>query len=459
MRRIYIAIVAVGIVFSACKKESAITPGGNLTDWTDATHGVNASPNYSLIFNDNAVQRFDIVIDADYWAVMQSDLESIVGSTGGGPGSFSDENPIYIPCQFYHNGTQWYDVGIRYKGNSSLNSAYQQGNGKLPFRLEFNHFEDENPEIWGQAFHGFQQLSLSSSYNDKSLIREKVTADIFRDFGVPAPRTSFVRVYIDFGDGATYFGLYTIVEVIFDTMIETQFTSGGTCYKPDGDGARLNDLSSISTDDISVKSGDDTDLTELKNMVEKLIDGSRTSNPSQWRSELEEVLDINEYLKYLAANQVIANWDTYGLMTHNYYLYTNPTDGKVNWIPWDNNEALTTTGPQNPLDFDFGNLSNTNPGSGGVHTWPMLYNIYNDATYKGMYNGYIDDFLAGAGSISAMNSRVIDAHSLVEQYVTGPDGEQNGYTFLTNSSDFTTAHNDVLTHISSQWSAADAYTP
>lgn len=34
------------------------------------------------------------------------------------------------------------------------------------------------------------------------------------------------------------------------------------------------------------------------------------------------------------------NWDTYGRMTHNYYLYNNPESGKLEWIPWDNNEAL-----------------------------------------------------------------------------------------------------------------------
>ena len=152
---------------------------------------------------------------------------------------------------------------------------------------------------------------------------------------------------------------------------------------------------------------------ELEELVTKLTASNRTTDPAQWRSDLESVLDVDQYLKYLAANQVISNWDTYGKMTHNYYLYTNPADGKINWIPWDNNESLTTTGPQSPLDFDFGNLSNTNP-SGSNHTWPMIYNLYQDATYKSMYDSYVDQFI-GTLDVSYVSAKVTTAHSLIEQ--------------------------------------------
>ena len=119
--------------------QNFINSGGGLADWTDATHGPNASPNYNIVFNQNEVQRLDIVIEPDYWEVMQSDLDALMAASGTG---FTDESPIYVPCQMYHNGKQWYDVGIRYKGNSSLKNAYQQGNGKLPLRIEMNHFEN-----------------------------------------------------------------------------------------------------------------------------------------------------------------------------------------------------------------------------------------------------------------------------------------------------------------------------
>ena len=45
-------------------------------------------------------------------------------------------------------------------------------------------------------------------------MREKVGSDLFRDFGVPCARSVFCRVYVDFGEGPVYFGLYTMLEVI-----------------------------------------------------------------------------------------------------------------------------------------------------------------------------------------------------------------------------------------------------
>lgn len=69
-------------------------------------------------------------------------------------------------------------------------------------------------------------------------MREKVSCDMFRDFGVPAPMTAFYEMWIDYGEGPVYFDLYTAVEVVFETTLNKQFGSNsGNCYKPDGDGA------------------------------------------------------------------------------------------------------------------------------------------------------------------------------------------------------------------------------
>jgi len=48
-----------------------------------------------------------------------------------------------------------------------------------------------------------------------------------------------------------------------------------------------------------------------------------------WRQNLESVFDVYGFLKYLAVNAVIQNWDTYGRMTHTYYLYDNPKKMKL----------------------------------------------------------------------------------------------------------------------------------
>ena len=54
----------------------------------------------------------------------------------------------------------------------------------------------------------------------------------------PAAHTSFCRVFVDFGEGPIYFGLYTIIEEVDDTVIDDQFDDDdGNLYKPEGTGA------------------------------------------------------------------------------------------------------------------------------------------------------------------------------------------------------------------------------
>ncbi len=50
--------------------------------------------------------------------------------------------------------------------------------------------------------------------------------------------TAFYTLYVDYGEGPVYFGVYTMVEEVDDTVLETQFADDdGNLYKPDGDGA------------------------------------------------------------------------------------------------------------------------------------------------------------------------------------------------------------------------------
>lgn len=110
-------------------EEETIVDTKTYPDWTDATHSKNTELDYSTVFNQNEVLCFYIKIDSDDWLNMQSDLSSNLGSTSRRPcqATTSDFDPIWVPCSFNFNDTECYHVGIRYKGNSSLQSTYQSG--------------------------------------------------------------------------------------------------------------------------------------------------------------------------------------------------------------------------------------------------------------------------------------------------------------------------------------------
>ena len=128
------------------------------------------------------------------------------GRQGGGPPSLTTRDPIYVPVTVDHDRRVWTHVGMRFKGNSSLMATNMSGNGKIPFRLDFDRYEAEFPEIRNQRFYGFQKLTFSSNFGDDSQIREVLATEIFRDRGVPAPRAAFYRVFVDTGEGPAVLG-------------------------------------------------------------------------------------------------------------------------------------------------------------------------------------------------------------------------------------------------------------
>jgi spore coat protein H len=290
---------------------------------------------------------------------------------------------------------------------------------KLSFKLDFDQFENEYPQIDNQRFHGFKKLSLKNNFDDASFMREKVASDVFINAGLAGPHTAFYAVYVDHGDGPTYFGLYTMVEEVSDGVIDAQFSSDkGNLYEPDGNAASFAN-GSFDTDQLVKETNEDeADFSDVKALCDVLHDASRTSDAAAWRTSLESVFDTEVFLKYLAVNTTIQNWDTYGLMTHNYYLYNNPGNNLLTWIPWDNNEALQNGKMTGALPLNFSSLT--------VSRWPIIGYLYQDEVYKAKYDAYLSEVINGAFEPSALQSLYSQYETLLEPYATT---EQQGSTF------------------------------
>lgn len=459
MKRIifsFFMFLGILILVSSCNKENAyeLTFDDTIfetTDWTDATHSKGADSDFNEVFNDNSVKRLDFVISKERWDGMLKDMENTYGTFGSGRsrgGLLEPENdPIFVPADVYYNDKQWYKVGLRFKGNSSLQSSWGSGILKLSFKMDFDEFEDQYPQIDNQRFYGFKKFSLKNNFNDHSQLREKVGGDIFRNAGLAAPHTAFYTLYVDHGDGPEYFGLYTLVEEVDDTVIETQFLdNNGNLYKPDGDAASFAEGTYNQGEYEKKTNEDEADFSDVSDLLSILHDDTRTSAPETWRANLEAVFDTDVFLKYLAVNTAMQNWDTYGRMTHNYFLYNDPTTNKLTWIPWDNNEALQTGNQGGSLPLDFSGLNAT--------AWPLIGYLYQDEIYKAQYDNYLQEIIGGPFSAGIIQAQYATYSSLIEPYATT---ERQGYSFLNSSGDFQTAINTLNAHAAARVAAVIDY--
>ena len=421
------------------------------SDWTEATHSKDAEPNFDEVFDNSKVKRLDLVITAERWQSMLDDMTATYGTFGSAsrtPGLVgTDNDPIFVPGDVYYNDKQWYRVGMRFKGNSSLQSSWNEGILKLSFKLDFDEFEDNYPQIDNQRFYGFKKFSLKNNFDDKSLLREKIASVVFNNAGLAVSHTALYTVYVDHGDGPEYFGLYTLTEEIDDTVIETQFASDdGNLYKPEDGSANFVE-GTFNPENFEKKTNEDeADWSDIMALFSALHDDSRTSAPALWRENLEAVFDVDVFLKYLAVNGIIQNWDTYGRMNHNFYLYNNPETAKLTWIPWDNNEALQDGKMGGALALDFSNLNSS--------SWPLITKIYADEVYKARYDSYLQEVIEGAFEVNSMQANYDAYSALIDPYATT---ERSGYSFLASESDFYNAIVTLKSHAENRLDAVNAY--
>ena len=373
------------------------------------------------------------------------------GPGGGGNLDFTESDPIWVPVTVTLNDELTWDyVGFRYKGNSTLSGAWSNGSLKIGFKLNFDKFEDDYPEIDNQRFFGFDELSFSSNFRDASYLHEKVAADIFRNAGIPSAHSAFYAVYMDYGEGRMYIGVYTALEEIDDTVIETQFNDdSGNLYKPEGSGATF---AAGTFDEVSFEkktNEDEADFSDIIALFDALHATTRTTDPTAWRNGLQSVFNVDEFLQWLAVNTLIQNWDTYGTMSHNFYLYNDPSTGLLTWIPWDNNEALSSSGG---LRNNNGSLDLSNNGD----NWPLISYLLNDSVYFERYVASINEVMYTAFEPAQMTITYQTLHDLITPYVTG-DATGSPDLEFTSAGAFQRTVDELINHVNQRYTLALDY--
>jgi hypothetical protein len=140
------------------------------------------------------------------------------------------------------------------------------------------------------------------------------------------------------------------------------------------------------------------------------VDGLPTA---QWNAQMNEVMDVDLWMRHYATQAFLGNWDTWGFgRPKNLRLYIRPDDGKVIPLYWDADLANLTE----PLIY--------NDGGGGVSRldevrnvpanlrlfWGHMLDLVDrsfNATYAGPWASYYGTLGAGtgAGDTSAIGSR------------------------------------------------------
>lgn len=230
------------------------------------------------------------------------------------------------------------------KKKLEVDLAYR-GSHIRKFKKKSYHITFYRPNMYRSA----KEIHLNAEFKDPSYIRNKLSLDFFSDIGCLSPQSRHVFLSLNGADQGVYLELESVDEYF---LVRRNLPEGAIFYAIDGDA----NFSLISDLDKEVKKsldsgyeqkyGNEEDSLILQDAIIKI----NTIPREDFKGEIEKILDVDKYLRWLAGAVLTQNYDGF---VHNYALYRNGETGLFEIIPWDYDATWGRDVHGDLLDFDY----------------------------------------------------------------------------------------------------------
>jgi hypothetical protein len=268
---------------------------------------------------------------------------------------FMERNALkeqFVPAEFTFNDSVIGKVGLRFKGSQYylLKECFDTTGRlmndsecyKVSMKVKFDKYNDS------LRFYSLKRLNMHGMSDDHSKMREMISYKVFRDMGVYASRTAYIKVYVN----NRFWGIFLAVE-----ELDGRFTNSRWPAKQ-GDGNLYKEIWPMYHTEAEIRKGlatndkpeDSADVKNMWNFCRKYIPQLTVTN---YKATTSQYMDINYWLRYITVDRAIHNAD--GIMTwyydtitgwcgnHNFYIYEDEGPLKKLWfIPWDLPATLTS---------------------------------------------------------------------------------------------------------------------
>lgn len=306
------------------------------------------------------------------------------GSTskrGGGMNTMGVEFE-YAHAALEFAGKQWPDVAVRYKGNSTF--MMSRGSLKRSLKIDLNRYQKDG------ELAGVTTLNLHCGVADASWMNEVLSHRLYREAGVPAPRTAYARVFVTV-DGKyerKYLGLYSLVEDVDDRFIAAHYgTKTGALFKPVT--RRLFEDLGLDWSAYSQPYDAKSKLTAAqKSRVMEFSKFLSHASDEELVARAGEYLDLDQFARYMATTVWLSTLDSLLSMGQNFYVYLNPKSNRFEFLPWD-------------LDHSFGQFpmagtQESREGLSIVHPWQganrFLERVFRLDAFQSRYRARLSEY-------------------------------------------------------------------
>ncbi|HEX7861873.1 MAG TPA: CotH kinase family protein [Verrucomicrobiae bacterium] len=263
------------------------------------------------IFVDCVIPKIEITVEGDEMKKLRANERS------------------YVLCTITEGEKKFTNVAIRLKGGPG---SFRPVHDQPSFTVNF----DKNVE--DQTFHGLKKIHLNSSVQDRSLLEEKISRELFNAAGVPTPRAGHAVVTFN----KRLMGVYVLVEGINKQFLKRHYKD------PDGnvfDGKSGNDVYTR----MRVNSGDNR---KDRARLDALAGAIRDPDVEQRLQKLDATLDIDRFLSFVALEMILWHWDGYTVGRNNFRIFHDKATDRMVFFPQGMDQTFNEAGrsvmPENP---------------------------------------------------------------------------------------------------------------
>jgi len=278
-------------------------------------------------------------LQPDQWRVLEpKEHDPVANPAGPGAGGIRDAEFGYAHADLVMDGVSVADVAVRYKGHGT----YRQSRATLkrPFKVDLNEF------VKGRKLSGAGKINFNNNVADPSFMNEAIAYSLYREAGVPAPRTAHARLSVTVPGhfDRRYLGLYTLVENPDQNWAEGQFGSRrGMILKP-----TTQALFAYHGEEWSrYREGYDPRTTVRESQARRVIEFARLvslADDATFAARLPEFLDLEAFALFMAVTVNLSSLDSILGMGGNFIVYLDPETRRFSFAPWDLDQAFGGTG-------------------------------------------------------------------------------------------------------------------
>ncbi len=301
------------------------------------------------------------------------------------------------------------NIKLRLKGSTSMYSLDETPS----FKIRFPH------SSFPYGYLGLKRMTFNGLVQDTSKLHEFGAYSLFNAMGLPAPKTGWLRIYINGVDR----GLFINVEQPDQTFMEKRFTDiTQHIYEgiADKDFRLGNDTGTDKTGYFLVDYG--WKATPNKRDLSKAINYIADWEPKTWYPGLNAVFDRTQMIKFFAVENYLGHWDGYtGPDINNYFIRSN-TKGKFSFIPWGADQTFGENRGTDELGDDWTTSmlsdSATHPWSPRAKSRGMIYTKC--INYKPCRTEYLNDLKLVSATVASMklSTKMMAAAKLINPVLT-----------------------------------------